>query len=83
MFDGDLANNSISGSNKYPTKDATFNTNTNVKHYIGANNESGSVQDTTFDGLISNAYLIDGLAIAPAFLDIPTHLQTLGDLEEN
>ena len=67
IADGDLANNSISGSNKYPTKDATFNTNTNVKHYIGANNESGSVQDTTFDGLISNAYLIDGLAIAPAF----------------
>ena len=79
IADGDLANNSISGSNKYPTKDATFNTNTNVKHYIGANNESGSVQDTTFDGLISNAYLIDGLAIAPAFwIYRPTykHLET-------
>ena len=67
IADGDLSNNSISGSNKYPTKDASFNTNTNVQHYIGANNESGTVQDTTFDGQISNAYLIDGLAIAPAF----------------
>ena len=67
IADGDLANNSISGSNKYPTKDATFNTNTTVAHYIGANNESSAVQDTTFDGQISNAYLIDGLAIAPAF----------------
>ena len=67
IADGDLTHNSISGTNKYPTKDATFNTNTAVAHYIGANNESGSVQDTTFDGQISNAYLIDGLAIAPAF----------------
>ena len=67
IADGDLTHNSISGTNKYPTKDATFNTNTTVAHYIGANNESGSVQDTTFDGQISNAYLIDGLAIAPAF----------------
>ena len=65
ISDGDLTHNSISGTNKYPTKDATFNTNTTVAHYIGANNESSTVQDTTFDGQISNVYLIDSQALGP------------------
>ena len=52
IADGDLANNSISGSNKYPTQNSTFNFNNTVAHYIGANNESSTVQDTTFDGCL-------------------------------
>ena len=65
IADGDLANNSISGSNKYPTQNSTFNFNNTVAHYIGANNESSTVQDTTFDGRISNVYLIDSQALGP------------------
>jgi hypothetical protein len=65
IADANLTHNSISGSNKYPTQGAAFNFNTNVAHYIGANNESSSVQDTTFDGQITNVYLVDGQALTP------------------
>ena len=67
IADADLTHNSISGSNKYPAEDATFNFNTNVAHYIGANNESSSIQDTTFDGQITNVYIVDGQSLGPGY----------------
>tara|TARA_B100000287_G_scaffold411710_1_gene441427 strand:+ start:1978 stop:8079 length:6102 start_codon:yes stop_codon:yes gene_type:complete len=67
IADSDLTHNSISGSNKYPTQNSTFNFNSRVAHYIAGNNESGSVQDTTFDGQITNVNLVDGLALGPGY----------------
>ena len=67
IADADLANNSISGSNKYPTQNSTFNVNTTVAHYISANNESNTIQNTTFNGQITNVNLVDGLGLGPGY----------------